>query len=194
MKLKIFFVFAIIIFALVGAFVFFASFKKPVKEQQLAPAPTVSPQVANMKLISQAFSHNQPIPEKYTCDGENVSPPLSISEIPKDTQSLALIVDDPDAPGRTFVHWVVWSIDPSIQEIAEGSIPQGAQEGASDFGQKGYGGPCPPSGTHRYFFKLYALDSQFDLAGDTRKADLERVMAGHILAQAELIGLYSRQK
>jgi len=104
-----------------------------------------------------------------------------------------LIVDDPDAPMGTWTHWTAWNIAPATAEIAENSVPAGAQEGATDFGRPGYGGPCPPSGTHRYFFKLYALDTELSLPTTAVKSDIEKVMAGHILAQTELIGLYKKQ-
>lgn len=147
-----------------------------------------------MKLSSSAFSQNEIIPKKYTCDGENVNPPLSIADIPKETKSLVLIVDDPDAPKGTWVHWTVFNINPEIKEIAENSIPKDGIEGMTDFGRPGYGGPCPPSGTHRYFFKIYSLDTKLDLKANASKKDLEKAMAGHILAKAELIGLYQRLK
>lgn len=146
-----------------------------------------------MKLESLVFSSNSFIPKKYTCEGENVNPPLKISEIPPETKSLVLIVDDPDAPGNNWVHWIVWNIPPQITEIKENNIPQGAIEGMTDFGKTGYGGPCPPWGTHRYFFKLYALDTKLTLNSSAQKSDLEKAMKGHILAKAELIGLYRRQ-
>lgn len=146
----------------------------------------------DMKLTSSAFINNQSIPVKYTCDGQNVSPPLSISDIPNNTRSLALIMDDPDAPAGTWVHWTVWNIDPTIKEIPEGNIPAGAVEGKTSFGKPGYGGPCPPSGTHHYIFHLYALDSTLSLNSSSTKEDLEKSMEGHILDKAELVGLYSR--
>jgi len=165
--------------------------QKGEKEQRLIPTLTPIP-VSSMKISSPAFGQNGTIPKKYTCDGENVNPPLSISQVPPSTQSLVLIMDDPDAPGRTFVHWTLWNIDPKITEIPENEVPEGARQGLTDFGTSGYGGPCPPSGIHRYFFKLYALDSKLELPSNAKKADLEQAMKGHILAQAELIGLYSR--
>lgn len=149
-----------------------------------------------MKITSQAFSNNSYIPKKYTCDGENINPPLSINEIPANTKSLVLIVDDPDAPMGTWVHWVVFNIDPppagGTKEIAENSVPQGATLGKNDFGKLEYGGLCPPSGTHRYFFKIYALDTLLDLASGAAKAEVEKAMKGHILDQGKLIGLYRR--
>jgi Raf kinase inhibitor-like YbhB/YbcL family protein len=146
-----------------------------------------------LKLSSAAFGNNGLVPARYTCDGEDMAPPLSIEGTPEKARSLALIVDDPDAPAGTWVHWVVWNIDPKTAEIAEDSVPQGAREGMNDFRRIDYGGPCPPSGTHRYFFKLYALDTLLDLEKGAAKADLERSMKGHILAQAQIIGLYRRK-
>jgi hypothetical protein len=146
----------------------------------------------NMKLISPAFDNNQSIPSEYTCDGENINPPLQISEVPTEAQSLVLIVDDPDAPAGTWVHWTVWNIDPQTTEIAKDSVPAGAVEGMTSFGKTGYGGPCPPSGEHRYFFKLYALDKELDLSASSGKDELEQIMPGHVLDSVELIGLYSR--
>lgn len=146
-----------------------------------------------MRIASPAFAHNGEIPAKYTCDGADVNPPLIVEGVPAGTKSLALIVDDPDAPAGTWVHWVVWNIPPAIGEIRENSVPAGAGEGRTDFRRPGYGGPCPPSGTHRYFFKLYALDTALSLDPATTKKDLEKAMKGHIVAQSELIGLYSKR-
>jgi Raf kinase inhibitor-like YbhB/YbcL family protein len=152
-----------------------------------------------MKLESSAFSANGLIPPKYTCDGQDISPPLSWDEPPAETQSLALIVDDPDAPGRIFVHWVLYDIPPQVRQLTEKiapqkTLPNGGIQGKNDFGKFGYGGPCPPSGTHRYFFKLYALDRPLELASAATKDQLEAAMDGHILAAAELIGRYARQR
>lgn len=149
--------------------------------------------INKMKLTSSAFSHNQKIPSLYTCDGQNINPPLSVSEVPRYAQSLVLIVDDPDAPAGTWTHWTVWDIDPAVAEIHEGSLPDGAIEGITDFGKVGFGGPCPPSGTHRYFFRLYALDITLSLSSKATIQDLQRLMKGHILEKAELVGLYSRK-
>lgn len=149
-----------------------------------------------MKIESQAFQADGMIPTSYSCDGQDTSPPLSWDAPPEGAQSLALIVDDPDAPGRTFVHWVLYDIPPETQQLPEGvgseSTPGGGIQGKNDFGNIGYGGPCPPSGSHRYFFKLYALDRQLGLDTGATKAQLEAAMSGHILATAELIGRYSR--
>jgi hypothetical protein len=146
----------------------------------------------NMKIESPAFSNNQFIPSKYTCEGDNVNPPLRFSEIPQTAKSLVLIVDDPDAPSGTWVHWTVWNISPNTQEITENSVPEGAVEGLTDFGKPGYGGPCPPSGVHRYFFKLFALDTVLQLENSAKVSELKKAMEGHIIAEAELVGLYER--
>lgn len=145
-------------------------------------------EVINMRLTS-VFEHNSKIPEKYTCDGQNINPPLKIEGISKGTKTLALIIDDPDAPAGTFVHWLVWDIKPN-STLKENSSP--GVQGKNGFNKNSYSGPCPPSGTHRYFFKIYALDTELILNEDSRKPDLEKAMKGHILAKAELIGLYSR--
>ncbi len=145
-----------------------------------------------MFIKSPSFKNNEMIPAKYTCDSGNINPALVFSGIPSAAVSLVLIVDDPDAPGSTWVHWTVWNIDPEIVEIAENSVPGGSVEGNTNFNTPGYGGPCPPSGTHRYFFKLYALDITLGLDASTTAAGIENAMQGHILGSAELIGLYKR--
>jgi Raf kinase inhibitor-like YbhB/YbcL family protein len=146
-----------------------------------------------IKISSAVFAQNASIPAKYTCDGSDVSPPLMIENVPLEAKSLALIVDDPDAPAGTWVHWVVWNLDPATKEIKENMLPPGAQEGMNDFRKRSYGGPCPPGGTHRYFFKLYALDTVMTLGPNTTKALLEQAMRRHIVAQSELIGRYKRR-
>ena len=143
-----------------------------------------------MRIWSPAFSENAKIPARYTCDGQDKSPPLNVEDVPSNTRSFALIVDDPDAPAGVWVHWIVWNIDGSTREIAAGSLPKGALQGINDFKENGYGGPCPPSGTHRYFFKLYALDTLLDLPKKAAKADLEQAMKAHIVGRAETIGRY----
>jgi Raf kinase inhibitor-like YbhB/YbcL family protein len=143
-----------------------------------------------MQLTSSAFAHEGSIPRKHTCQGENVSPELHIADVPPDTASLALILEDPDAPGKTFHHWVVYDIAPEATTIAEGEAPGTA--GVNDFGKSDYGGPCPPSGTHRYYFKLYALDTRLDLPPGLGNNDLQIAMEGHILAQTELMGHYAK--
>jgi len=143
-----------------------------------------------MKLTSPEFGNNGFIPQKFTCEGEDINPPLVMESIPAMAERLALIIDDPDAPVGTFVHWVVYDI-PVVSRIEENSIP--GMQGINDFRRKNYGGPCPPSGTHRYFFKVYALDERLGLAEGINKADLEKAMEGHILAKTELIGLYRKK-
>jgi len=152
-----------------------------------------------VQLTSTAFTEGSSMPAKYTCDGEDVSPPLKWSNVPAGTKSLALISDDPDAPVGTWVHWVIYGIPPDVTELQEG-IPKsevlttGAKQGISDFKRIGYGGPCPPpGGPHRYFFKLYALDAELDLKPGAAKRDLLHAMEGHILAQGQLIGTYKRR-
>jgi len=142
-----------------------------------------------MKILSPEFQNNEFIPKKFTCQGEDVNPALIIENIPKEAKSLALIVDDPDAPMGMWVHWVVFDI-PLISRIEENSIP--GKQGRNDFGRNNYGGPCPPSGTHRYFFKIYALDKKLNLTEGATKKELEKAMQTRILAQAELIGLYQK--
>jgi Raf kinase inhibitor-like YbhB/YbcL family protein len=151
-----------------------------------------------MELKSSAFTAGGMIPKKHTCDGPDISPPLSWSDIPGKVKSLALIADDPDAPMGTWVHWVAWNIPPDVRGLEEGvpkqdSLPNGMKQGTTDFRSIGYGGPCPPSGTHRYFFKLYALDTSLNLPPSTTKKDLERAMQGHLLQQVELMGKYARK-
>lgn len=151
-----------------------------------------------MQLDSPAFSKNGFIPANHTCDGDNISPALSWDAPPPQTLSLALVVDDPDAPG-TFVHWVLYDLPPNTRQLPEQLTPQpflesGGLQGKTDFGKYGYGGPCPPTGTHRYRFRLYALDQVMDLPPGATEADLTAAMQGHILASAELTGKYTRQK
>jgi Raf kinase inhibitor-like YbhB/YbcL family protein len=148
--------------------------------------------MGDLKISSAVFENNGNIPKKYTCDGKDVNPPLKIENVPTAAKSLALIVDDPDAPAGMWVHWVLWNIDPKTGQIEENTVPKSALQGINDFRKHNYGGPCPPSGTHRYFFKLYALDSLLNLSADSKKTDVEKAMKGRILAQAEIIGLYRR--
>jgi Raf kinase inhibitor-like YbhB/YbcL family protein len=151
-----------------------------------------------MEVTSPAFKEGGMIPAKYTADGANISPPLELHGVPGGAKSIALIADDPDAPHGTWVHWVLfdWPVDePKLPEHMpkDAALKNGAKQGTTSFGSTGYGGPAPPSGTHRYFFKVYALDKILDLDSGAKKADLERAMAGHILAQGQLMGKYSRK-
>lgn len=145
-----------------------------------------------MIIDSPAFENHQSIPARYTCDGEDISPELRISGTPQGTKSLALVVDDPDAPMGTFDHWIVWNIDPSISSINEATQP--GTGGLNDFRDTKYRGPCPPRGKpHRYFFKLYALDTSLNIPEGSTKESLEEAMYGHILGKGELVGTYQRQ-
>jgi Raf kinase inhibitor-like YbhB/YbcL family protein len=150
-------------------------------------------QMGTFQVTTPAFENNGQIPSKFTCDGSDVNPQLVIHNTPSGAKSLAMIVDDPDAPMGTWVHWVVWNISPQTKEIRENTVPEGAQQGINDFRKQDYGGPCPPSGTHRYFFKLYALDSTLTLDSRSKKADLEKAMKKHVLAETQIIGLYKRK-
>jgi Raf kinase inhibitor-like YbhB/YbcL family protein len=149
-------------------------------------------------LLSSAFTEGHSIPVRHTCEGQDISPPLAWSSLPAGTQSVALIVDDPDAPDpsapkRTYVHWVLYDIPPAAQGLPEGgALPAGSREGKNDWGRTGYGGPCPPIGRHRYFHKLYALDTVLGDLGQPTKAQLEAAMKGHVLAEARLMGTYEK--
>lgn len=152
-----------------------------------------------MTLTSTAFAHNGAIPKRYTCDGDDISPPLAWSGVPSGAKSLALIVDDPDAPDpaaprMTWVHWVLYNVPPSTTGLPKAvkSLPAGALSGLNDWKRTGYGGPCPPIGRHRYFHKLYALDTLLQGLGQPNKAALEKAMQGHVIARAELVGTYKR--
>jgi hypothetical protein len=154
-----------------------------------------------LKLASTAFSHGGEIPSKHTCEGEDVSPPLAWSGVPANAKSLALIVDDPDAPDpaapkMTWVHWVLYNIPASASALAEGAsaLPAGTLQGLNDWKRTGYGGPCPPIGRHRYFHKLYALDTALPNLGQVPKGKLEAAMKPHVIAQAELIGTYQKRR
>ncbi len=152
----------------------------------------------SIQLTSTAFKEGEAIPKKYTCDGQDVSPSLSWTDLPAGAKSLALIADDPDAPAGTWVHWVLFNIPVSLRGLPEGvaktaTVPGVGVQGNNDFRKTGYGGPCPPRGKpHRYFFKVYALDSVLQLNPGAGKADLEKAMKGHILGQGQLMGKYSR--
>ena len=150
-----------------------------------------------MILSSAAFSNGADIPTRHTCDGTDISPPLLFTGVPANTRSLALIVDDPDAPDpaaprMVWVHWVLFNIAPTVTEIPAGKVPKGAREGLNDWKEQGYRGPCPPVGRHRYFFKLYALDCMLPDMDRPGKAQVEKAMQGHVLEQSELLGLYQR--
>ena len=151
-----------------------------------------------LNVTSSAFENEAMIPPRYTADGEDVSPPLSWEGLPEGTQSIAIISDDPDAPMGTWVHWLIWNIPPDQTGIpenipAEQTLSNGAVQGQTSFNSVGYGGPAPPSGTHRYYFKVYALDTMLKLTSKAKKQDLEKAMKGHILAQGQVMGRYSKK-
>jgi Raf kinase inhibitor-like YbhB/YbcL family protein len=146
--------------------------------------------MSGLKISSPAFSHNGMMPDKYTCHGEDVSPPLQIDGVPAEAKSLAIVVDDPDAPMSTWVHWIIWNIDPSKTNIGEGESP--GTEGINDFDRHSYRGPCPPGGTHRYFFNVYALDKMLDIPDSSEKDDLEWEMEGHVISKGRLVGLFTK--
>ena len=152
-----------------------------------------------LKITSPAFADGAAIPRKYTCQGEDLSPPLNFSGVPQGARSLVLIVDDPDAPDpkapkMTYVHWVLFDLPPDTTEIVEGmvALPPGTKSGLNDWKRTGYGGPCPPIGRHRYFFKLYALDARLEGLSAATKADVVAAMQGHVLAEAQLVGTYQK--
>ncbi len=151
----------------------------------------------DIKLTSTAFAEGGMIPRQYTCDGKDMSPPLAWSGVPTTAKTLALISDDPDAPVGTWVHWVLFNLPASVQGLPENvpttkTLLNGARQGTNDFGRIGYGGPCPPSGTHRYYFKLNALDTELKLDAGATKAQVLKAMEGHVLAQGQLMGRYKR--
>ncbi|HVP78643.1 MAG TPA: YbhB/YbcL family Raf kinase inhibitor-like protein [Thermodesulfobacteriota bacterium] len=148
--------------------------------------------VEGLKLSCPAFENGAKIPKKYTCDGANVNPPLTIENVPSDTKSLALVFDDIEAPRGSYVHWILWNLAPDVKEIKEDSVPEGVVQGLNDFKKPNYGGPCPPGRTHKYVFKIYALDTLLNLNPKSTKKDLEKLMEGHVLSRAQLTGLYKR--
>lgn len=157
------------------------------------PLPTVKEDAVNLEITSPAFEHEAGIPEMYTCQGQEVSPPLQWAAPPPETKSWVLIMDDPDAPMGTWDHWLLYNLPPETRQLEEGiaTLPQGTLVGRNSSGENAYQGPCPPGGgRHRYFFKLYALDTRLDLEGGVKKSVLETAMQGHIVAQGELIGIY----
>jgi Raf kinase inhibitor-like YbhB/YbcL family protein len=148
--------------------------------------------MSEFALESSAFQHAEAIPSRHTCEGEDISPPLRWTNVPDNTRSLALVVEDPDAPGGVFTHWIAWGLDPAAGEVEEGQT--GPSEGRNDFGTSGYRGPCPPPGhgRHRYLFRLFALDAEPDLQPGAAKAELEQAIEGHVVTTADLVGTYER--
>jgi Raf kinase inhibitor-like YbhB/YbcL family protein len=155
--------------------------------------------MATLSITSTAFREGQRIPARYTCDGENVSPPLNWEGAPDTAKAFALICDDPDAPRGTWVHWLIWNLPATAQGLpqavpADRELEDGSRQGTTDFGTVGYGGPCPPGGTHRYYFRLYALDAPLELPPGATRPQLDKALEGHVLARGQLMGRYSRQK
>jgi hypothetical protein len=165
------------------------------RSQAQAPStPTKSVGSKGMEIKSTAFNNNDAIPGRYSCQGEKINPPLTLSGVPQGVASLALVVDDPDAPNGTFDHWVMWNLPSSLSEIPENWKPEaGVSLGANGVGNSEWTAPCPPSGTHHYHFKLYALDRKLDLAGGSSKSELQKAMEGGTVAQTELVGTYTKQ-
>ncbi len=183
---------------LCGALVLVFLFVACGRGEAIPSLPAQGGETMAFALTSSAFTQDGMIPSKYTCDGQDISPPLTWREPPEETQSFALIADDPDAPMGTWVHWVIYNIPADARELAEGTpqdteLSDGSRQGKNSWPKLGYGGPCPPSGTHRYFFKLYALDTILELEPGANKKQLLKAMEGHILAETELMGKYSRQ-
>jgi Raf kinase inhibitor-like YbhB/YbcL family protein len=149
--------------------------------------------IEGLKISSPAFENGGEIPKRYTCDGANVNPSLKIENVPSNTKSLALVFDDIDAPRGTYVHWILWNIDPNVMEIKEDSVAEEAVQGMNDFKKRNYGGPCPPRRAHKYIFKIYALDTLLNLNPNLSKKDLEKAIEGHIISRSELTGVYKRK-
>jgi Raf kinase inhibitor-like YbhB/YbcL family protein len=150
--------------------------------------------IEGLEISSPAFENGGEIPKQYTCDGANINPPLRIGNVPSNTKSLALVFDDIDAPRGTYVHWILWNIDPNAKAIKENSVPEGAVQGMNDFKKGYYGGPCPPRRAHKYVFKIYALDTLLNLNPNLSKKDLEKAMEGHIISRSQLTGVYKRNE
>jgi len=175
---------------LLSLFIFLCSFQ--IKNQS-----NISGGAKIMKIISSAFDEGAMIPEKYTCDNIDISPPLKWSSVPERTKTFAIICDDPDAPMGTWVHWVIYNLPANINELSEDVspleiLPNGAKQGKNDFGKIGYGGPCPPGGIHRYYFKVYALSEELNVEAGITKSELLKAMEGHILSEGQLMGRYKR--
>ncbi len=147
-----------------------------------------------MTIKSSAFNNGKSIPSQYTCDGKDINPQLMFSDVPESAKNLALVMDDPDSPTGIWTHWLLWNISPNTKEISEGKVPRGAIQGETTFGVSHYGGPCPGKGNHRYFIKLYALDTILNIPAGTVKDKLIETMKGHIIAEAEMYGWYERKK
>lgn len=159
---------------------------------RFANAPEITINSNNMQITSPAFAEGENIPPKYSCDGDKINPPFNFSGIPENAKSLVFIMDDPDVPVGIFTHWIIWNIGPNVTEIAENSVPKNATQGVTSANTNSYVGPCPPVGTHRYFFKLYALNKELQLDQSAKVGELMKAMEGHTVARAELMGTYGR--
>lgn len=190
MKKETIFIIVIIILILAAVIIYrySGSRTKTFKASETNSTNTTTP----MTISSPAFLDNQGIPQKYSCDGEGINPPLVFSGLPSQAKSLALVVEDPDAPVGTWVHWVMWNIPPATGEIGENSLPAGATQGQGSSGQNVFGAPCPPSGVHHYIFNLFALDADLTLPSYSTAENLQAAMGGHIIDKAQLIGLYGK--
>lgn len=166
---------------------------KTVAPQTQKPTPSLTPTPNLFRLQSASFTNGEAIPEKYTCDGTNIRPPLSISSAPDGTKSMAVVVYDLDAPGGSFVHWLAWNIPPETKELPEGDLQRIIREGKTSFGSVGYMGPCPPSGTHRYVWRIYALRNVLSLDSEASRADLETAINTFVISQAEFVGRYTKK-
>ena len=185
--------FIVIVISIILAGLVWFGLSARIKDSRLARDDTIN-NLSIMKISSLSFEAEGAIPAEFTCDGNNIAPTLVFYDVPSEAASLALALEDPDAPGGLWVHWLVWNTPPNIDSIPSKMIPRGASLGKTSFGHSGYGGPCPPSGQHRYFFRLFALDKRLDLPPDSGYDEFERALMGHVLAEAELMGTYKRTK
>jgi len=198
--MKKFYIFTIIIIAVLAAWIYIRYGGSKITSFSSQPSANLINTTAPMTISSPAFLDSQAIPKKYTCDGDGVNPALQFADVPAEARSLALTIADPDAPNPPWVHWVMWNISASTTEISENSVPQGAMQGQGSSGQNVYGSPCPPvpseaegpSGIHHYIFTVYALDSALNLPSYSTADKLQSAMQGHIITQAQLVGIYGR--
>lgn len=183
----------IILIILLAVIIFFIVNKNIINKNGLnKDINKVGDEKENKMEIKSVFNNGEKIPVKYTADGDDVNPSLEITGIPKEAKSLVLVMDDPDAPRGTWVHWILFNIPPNVNKIEENTVPVNAVQGKNSWNKNEYGGPSPPSGTHRYFFKVYALDNQLTLSENSDKNSIENAMKEHVLDKAELIGVYGR--
>lgn len=174
-----------VIVVIIGIAVFIYLFRTGVFKREAEVIPNQM-----VKISSPAFGEGMDLPDKYTCKGENINPPLIIENVPKAAKSLVLVVEDPGAPAGVFTHWLVWNISPGVKQIAENSVPRNGIVGTNDFGNQKYNGPCPPSGSHRYFFRVYVLDAVLNLSGGVRRSVLNGEIKNHIIDRIEMVAIY----